>query len=85
MPRPSLRHARAPVRAFCAQRGIPYSQTGLLGSYAQVLRHLHTTGRTAGPEPAADTAAAGPDAAPDKGDAEDSLRPAAQAGAYWWQ
>jgi len=69
MPRPSLRHAQAPVRAFCAQHGIPYTQTGLLASYAQVLRHLHTTGRTAGPEPAADTAAAGPDAAPEPGHA----------------
>lgn len=49
MPRPSLRHAQAPARAFCAQHGIPYTQTGLLASYAQVLRHLHTTGRTAGP------------------------------------
>ena len=75
MPRPNLRHAQAPVRAFCAQRGIPYSQTSLLASYAQVLRHLHTTGRTAGPEPAADTAAAGPDAARDPGHTEDSRRP----------
>jgi fatty acid desaturase len=50
MPRPSQRHAQAPVRAFCAQRGIPYSETGLLASYAQVLRHLHTTGQTAGPD-----------------------------------
>ena len=83
MPRPSLRHAQAPVRAFCAQRGIPYLETGLLASYAQVLRHLQATGRTAGPEPAADPAAAGPDAAPDPGHAEDSLRPAPSAGAYW--
>jgi fatty acid desaturase len=83
MPRPNLRHAQAPVRAFCAQRGIPYSETGLLASYAQVLRHLHTTGQTDGPEPAADTAAAGPDAAPEPGHAEDSLRPAPQTGAYW--
>ena len=82
MPRPSLRHAQAPVRAFCARRGIPYSETGLLASYAQVLRHLHTTGRTVGPEPAADTAA-GPDAAPDPGHAGDFLRPAPQAGPYW--
>jgi hypothetical protein len=36
MPRPSLRQAQAPVQAFCAQRGIPYSETGLLASYAQV-------------------------------------------------
>jgi fatty acid desaturase len=48
----------------------------LLASYAQVLRHLHTTGRTADPEPAAGTAA-GPDAAPAPGHTkEDSLRPA---------
>jgi fatty acid desaturase len=66
MPRPNLRHAQAPVRAFCAQRGIPYSQTSLLASYAQVLRHLHTTGQAAGPEPAADTAAADQDAARDR-------------------
>ena len=55
------------MRAFCAQRGIPYSETGLLASYVQVLRHLHTTGRAAGREPAADTAAAGPDSAPEPG------------------
>ena len=85
MPRPNLRHAQALVRAFCAQRGIPYSETGLLASYAQVLRHLHTTGQTADPEPAADTAA-GPDAARDPGHAEDSLRARApQTGAYWCQ
>jgi len=83
MPRPSLRHAQAPVREFCAQRGIPYSETGLLASYAQVLRHIHTTGRTAGPEPAADRGAAGPDATPEPGHAEGSLRPAPEAGAYW--
>jgi hypothetical protein len=83
MPRSSLRHAQAPARAFCAERGIPYSQTGLLASYTQVLRHLHTTGRAAGEEPAADTAAAAPDAAPEPGRAEDSLPLAPQAGAYW--
>jgi fatty acid desaturase len=44
MPRPNLRHAQAPVRAFCAEHGIPYAQTGLLASYAQVLRHLDATG-----------------------------------------
>jgi fatty acid desaturase len=85
MPRPSLRRAQAPVRAFCAQRGIPYAQSGLLASYAQVLRYLHTTGRATGPEPAADTAAAGPEAAPEPAHAEGSVRPAPQAGAYWWQ
>jgi len=83
MPRPSLRQAQAPVRAFCAQRGIPYSETGVLASYAQVLRHLHTTGQTADPEPAADTAAVDPVAAAGPGHAEDSLPPVPQAGAYW--
>ena len=44
MPRPNLRHAQAPVQAFCAKHGIPYAQTSLLDSYAQVLRHLNTVG-----------------------------------------
>jgi fatty acid desaturase len=45
MPRPSLRRAQEPVRAFCLQRGIPYCETGLVASYAQVLQHLHAAGR----------------------------------------
>jgi fatty acid desaturase len=48
MPRPSLRRAQGPIRAFCAERGIPYCETGLLASYAQVLRHLDRTGRAGG-------------------------------------
>jgi fatty acid desaturase len=44
MPRPSLRHAQEPVRAFCARHGIPYRESGFAASYAQVLRHLHTVG-----------------------------------------
>src|SRR6185437_13840909 len=44
MPRPSLRHAREPVRAFCAQHGIAYRDSGFFASYAEVLRHLHTVG-----------------------------------------
>ena len=50
MPRPSLRHAREPVRAFCAQHSIAYRDSGLFASYAQVLRHLHTVGSLR-PEP----------------------------------
>lgn len=49
-PRPSLRHAQEPVRAFCAQQGIPYHQTGLCASYAQVLRHLQNVGGALRPE-----------------------------------
>ena len=75
MPRPNLRHAQAPVRAFCAQRGIPYAETGLLASYTQVLRHLHTTGQTVGPGPAADPAAAGPEADPEPGHKTAPCRP----------
>jgi fatty acid desaturase len=45
MPRPSLRRAQQTVRAFCAQRGIPYCETGLLASYGQVLQHLNAAGR----------------------------------------
>ncbi|WP_158886885.1 fatty acid desaturase family protein [Amycolatopsis anabasis] len=44
MPRPNLRHAQVIVSQFCAQRGISYSQCGLLTSYGEVLRHLHEMG-----------------------------------------
>jgi fatty acid desaturase len=52
MPRPSLRRCRGLVRAFCAQRGLPYCEMSLAGSYAEVLRHLHATGRGLSPAPA---------------------------------
>ncbi len=45
MPRPCLRRCRAIVRPFCAQIGVPYCEKGLVGSYTDVLRHLHATGR----------------------------------------
>jgi hypothetical protein len=38
------------VRAFCAEHGIAYRETGFLASCAQVLRHLHTVGSSLGPE-----------------------------------
>jgi fatty acid desaturase len=44
MPSPNLRRAQPIVRDFCARLGVSYSQTGLLDSYAQVLRHLHDAG-----------------------------------------
>jgi fatty acid desaturase len=50
MPRPSLRHAQALVRAFCEQHGLPYCQTSLVGSYAQALRHLNTVARPGPPD-----------------------------------
>ena len=45
MPRPSLRRCRVLVRAFCAQTGLLYCETGLVSSYSQVLRHLHAAGQ----------------------------------------
>ena len=50
MPRPSLRLAQEPVRAFCEQHGITYCETGFFASYVQVLRHLHTVGGALRPE-----------------------------------
>jgi fatty acid desaturase len=44
MPMANLRHAQPLVREFCTRIGIPYHQTSALGSYAQVLRHLHAVG-----------------------------------------
>jgi fatty acid desaturase len=45
MPRSNLRHVQPIVRAFCAERGVPYCESTLVSSYAQALRHLHTIGR----------------------------------------
>lgn len=45
MPRSNLRHAQPLVRAFCADRGVPYLESTLVASYAQALRHLHAVGR----------------------------------------
>jgi fatty acid desaturase len=50
MPRPSLRHAQEPVRAFCEPHGIAYRETGFFASHAQVLRHLHAAGGPLRPE-----------------------------------
>jgi fatty acid desaturase len=50
MPRPSLRRAQVPVRAFCDAHGVAYHETRLIASYAQVLRHLHTVGGALRPE-----------------------------------
>jgi fatty acid desaturase len=44
MPRPTLRRAQPLVHAFCIEKGISYSQGGLLMSYGQILRYLHDIG-----------------------------------------
>jgi fatty acid desaturase len=45
MPRPNLRRSQALIRGFCQQRGLPYCEASLAGSYAQALRHLDVVGR----------------------------------------
>ncbi|MBA4862287.1 acyl-CoA desaturase [Streptomyces sp. PSKA54] len=44
MPRPHLRLAQPLVRAHCRDLGIPYTETGLVDSYRQALRHMHEVG-----------------------------------------
>jgi len=51
MPRPNLRHAKRIVENFCRSQEVAYLETGLIASYAQALRHLHTVGRAAQAEP----------------------------------
>ncbi|MFC4021661.1 fatty acid desaturase family protein [Micromonospora sp. GCM10011542] len=45
MPRANLRRAQPIVRAYCAEQGISYAETGLVESYRQALAHLHGVGR----------------------------------------
>jgi fatty acid desaturase len=44
MPTPHLRRAQPIVKAHCARLGIAYTESGLLASYAEALRHLHRVG-----------------------------------------
>ena len=44
MPRFSLRRAQRVVREYCAQHGILYTETSLLGSYRAALRYLNELG-----------------------------------------
>ena len=44
MPRPNLRRAQPIVRAYCAEVGVLYTETGLVESYAIGLRHLRDVG-----------------------------------------
>jgi fatty acid desaturase len=51
LPRPNLRHAQVLVQQFCVQHNLSYTQTGLIDSYRQALRHLHAVGRSPRTEP----------------------------------
>ncbi|MFD8318130.1 fatty acid desaturase family protein [Kitasatospora purpeofusca] len=44
MPTPALPRAARITRRFCAEKGIPYYETGLLRSYREIFAHLHRTG-----------------------------------------
>ncbi|MFC7862681.1 fatty acid desaturase family protein [Streptomyces murinus] len=44
MPTPHLRRARTIVRAYCAEIGVPYHETGLIRSYREALTHMHQVG-----------------------------------------
>ncbi|ROO50666.1 fatty acid desaturase [Micromonospora sp. Llam0] len=45
MPRPHLRYAQPIVRGYCQERDLPYTEAGLIDSYAEALRHLHSVGQ----------------------------------------
>ena len=47
MPRANLRRAQPVVRDFCRQRGVSYCQASFMGSFAQVLWHLDSVGKSA--------------------------------------
>jgi fatty acid desaturase len=44
MPTANLRRAQPIVRDYCARVGVSYTETGLVDSYRQALRHLHAAG-----------------------------------------
>lgn len=44
MPSVNLRRARPIVRAYCAERQIPYTETGLFAAYGIVVRYLNRVG-----------------------------------------
>jgi fatty acid desaturase len=44
MPRPNLREASVLVRAYCAERGITYTESRLFASYAGIVRYLNEVG-----------------------------------------
>ena len=53
MPRPNLRKAQVMIKTFCQQQDLPYCQSSLAGSFAQVLAHLNAVGRLASAAPSA--------------------------------
>ena len=46
MPRSNLRRAQPIVRDYCGRQEVPYCEAGFMSSYAQVLVHLDSVGRS---------------------------------------
>jgi fatty acid desaturase len=44
MPTANLRRARVLTKAYCTEIGVPYYETGLVRSWAEILRSLHDAG-----------------------------------------
>ena len=44
MARPNLRRAAVHVRSYCAEHGIPYTETTLVEAYRHVLGYLNDVG-----------------------------------------
>ncbi|MBP2706831.1 acyl-CoA desaturase [Microbispora sp. RL4-1S] len=60
MPRMNLKHCRPIVQDYCARKGIPYREVGVVESYREVATFLHEVSepaRRGGPAPAGATAA----------------------------
>lgn len=53
MARNRARAAHVIVRRFCAERGIRYHETSMLGSYREILGYLHAVGASVRAEPVA--------------------------------
>jgi len=63
MPRANLRRAQPIVRDYCRKRALVYSQASFMSSYAQVLSHLDSVGRSVRLPRRFDPKATEPDAA----------------------
>ncbi len=51
MPRPNLRKAHKIVVEYCAEKGVPFTETGLFTSYGIVIRYLNKVGLSKNSDP----------------------------------
>ncbi|MCI0158725.1 acyl-CoA desaturase [Leifsonia shinshuensis] len=51
MPRPHLKQAQLITKAYCAEKGIAYTEATLIESYGIVIRYLNRVGLSAGADP----------------------------------